>query len=134
MQMPDEVMNREQLHLRLPCTATVPTITSSCLRHSSGTLLVRLLLFQQSVQGDVTYRFGAMATVQEERVDSVEFVIKNPARSTTPPFILRARVSATVSDLKKQLQAEYNGKPDPQTQTVLLLLYACYACSESHSL
>ncbi|DBA91388.1 TPA: hypothetical protein ACH3X2_003922 [Trebouxia sp. C0005] len=60
-----------------------------------------------------------MATVQEERVDFVEFVIKNPARSTTPPFILRARASSTVSDLKKQLQAEYNGKPDPQTQTII---------------
>ncbi len=131
MQVPDKVINREQLHLRLPCTATVPTITSSCLRHSSG---APAIISRQPVQGDVTYRFGVMATVQEERVDSVEFVIKNPARSTTPPFILRARVSATVSDLKKQLQAEYNGKPDPQTQTVLLLLYACYACSESHSL
>ncbi len=75
--------------------------------------------------GSVTYKFGAIATMQEEKLDFVEFVIKNPARSTTPPFILRARASSTVSDLKKQLQAEYNGKPDPQTQTVLLLLYAC---------
>lgn len=106
-------------------------VLSTLFWHSSG---APAIISQQSVQGDVTYRFGAMATVQEERVDSVEFVIKNPARSTTPPFILRARVSATVSDLKKQLQAEYNGKPDPQSQTVLLLLYACYACSESHSL
>ena len=123
MQVPVEVMNQQQLHFtpsmhgdRTYDYVLVPSILFTSLAGAPA------IVSQQFVQGGVTHKLGAMASVQEEKTDFVEFVIKNPARSTTPPFILRARAGSTVSDLKKRLQAEYNGKPDPQTQTVLLLL------------
>ena len=48
----------------------------------------------------------------------VEFIIKNPAGPNSPAFTLRASLSSTVLDLKKQLQKEYQGKPHPAAQTV----------------
>lgn len=53
--------------------------------------------------------------------DIVEFIIKNPSGSNTPPFTLRASLASTVLDLKKQLHKEYQGRPEPQSQTVCQL-------------
>lgn len=64
--------------------------------------------------------------------EKVEFVIKNPARSTDPPFTLQTTANSNVSDLKKQLHTEYYGKPDPQSQTVQRLrsVYPVFAVVE----
>lgn len=61
----------------------------------------------------------AAAPQEKEGPEVVEFVIKDPARSTSPPFTLRANSTATVLDLKKQLHQEYEGKPDLQAQTII---------------
>lgn len=53
--------------------------------------------------------------------DEVLFTVKNPAKLTSTPYKLRAKLSSRVSDLKQIVQREYDGHPDPQVQTVLQL-------------
>ena len=50
--------------------------------------------------------------------DLIEFTIKNPAKVTSSPFKVRAKLSSTVQDLKEILCREYDGQPDTQSQTV----------------
>ncbi|KAL3137454.1 hypothetical protein ABBQ38_004745 [Trebouxia sp. C0009 RCD-2024] len=51
--------------------------------------------------------------------DVVEFIIKNPTGANSLTFTLRATSASTVLDLKKQLQTQYPGNPDSQSQTII---------------
>lgn len=58
-------------------------------------------------------------TEQADSAQEVLFAVKNPGRSSSAPFALRTTTASTVLDLKRQLSREYDGKPDPQVQTII---------------
>lgn len=46
------------------------------------------------------------------------FTIKNPSKHDADAFKLTVPLSATLADIQRRIEAEYDGNPSPQRQTV----------------
>jgi hypothetical protein len=48
----------------------------------------------------------------------VSFTIKNPSKHDADAFKLTVPLSATLADIQRRIEAEYDGNPSPNVQTV----------------
>jgi hypothetical protein len=48
----------------------------------------------------------------------VSFTIKNPSKHDADAFKLTVPLSATLADIQRRIEAEYDGNPSPNLQTV----------------